>query len=305
MPSCICCAVISAMAVKKIGVIGATSLVGEALLSELEKDGFEIHAFSRKLVSKDTNFPNITWHLYSDILVSDESITEQISDWICLAPIWVISSHSSMLLNYKCKRIVCLSSTSRYTKADSASDNDRVVVRKLVTAENELTIWCEKNQISCLVLRPTLIYGASKDKNIASIASIIKKFGFFPLIGKADGLRQPIHLNDVAIACIKLLKMTVVENGFYNISGAETISYREMVTRVFQALGKRPIFLPLPRFVFVFMVSLFRFLPLFRGVSISMVDRMNQDMAFDHSKATQDFGFKPSPFILSSKDLDV
>jgi len=293
------------MTVRKIGVIGATSLVGEALLSELVKDGFEIHAFSRQEATIDTAFSNINWHLYSDLPGNDEPFTEQISDWICLAPIWVISSHFLMLSNCKCKRIVCLSSTSRYTKVGSASESDREVVRKLVSAENDLAMWCENNQISWLVIRPTLIYGNSKDKNIASIARIIKKFGFFPLIGKANGLRQPIHLNDVAVACIKLLKTTAVENRSYNISGAETISYREMIKRVFQGLGKKPKFLRLPRFVFLFMQSLARFLPLFRGVSISMVDRMNQDMIFDHSKAAHDFGFKPSPFVLSNKDLDV
>jgi len=293
------------MAVRKIGVIGATSLVGEALLIELEKDDFEIYAFSRQEVTRDTFLPNVNWCLYSDFLDTDAALVEQISDWICLAPIWVISSHFPMLLNYKCKRIVCLSSTSRYTKTGSTSGSDREVVSKLVSAENELIKWCDNQQISWLVLRPTLIYGDSKDKNITSIARIIKKFGFFPLIGKADGLRQPIYLNDVAIACIKLLKTTAVENRCYDISGAETINYREMVKRVFQVLGKKPIFIRVPRFVFLFVVSLVRFLPLFRGVSIAMVDRMNQDMIFDNSKAAQDFGFKPLPFVLSSKDVDV
>ena len=62
----------------------------------------------------------------------------------------------------------------------------------------------------------------------------------FPLDGQADGLRQPVHAEDVATACVSALTMPAEANRTYNLSDGETLSYREMVCRVFATVGKLP-----------------------------------------------------------------
>src|SRR5690606_679621 len=94
--------------------------------------------------------------------------------------------------------------------------------------------------ISWTVLRPTLIYGRSTDRNLSEIVKIIRKLRFFPLFGKAQGLRQPIYVDDVAGACVQAAFSANAANKAYNISGAEQLSYKEMVTRVFAAMGQKP-----------------------------------------------------------------
>ncbi|MDI6746185.1 MAG: hypothetical protein QMD17_03475 [Rhodocyclaceae bacterium] len=97
-----------------------------------------------------------------------------------------------------------------------------------------------KQALSVANLPPTLIYGLGRDKNIAEMARFIRRFGFFPVLGKATGLRQPIHTADVAGACLGALRAPDAANRDYNISGGETFAYRDMVARVFVAVGHAP-----------------------------------------------------------------
>jgi hypothetical protein len=46
-----------------------------------------------------------------------------------------------------------------------------------------------------------------------------------------------------------------------------------------------------------------RCLPRFKHLSIAMVERMNQDMVFDHSQAAKDIGYAPRRFAPTEQDL--
>jgi nucleoside-diphosphate-sugar epimerase len=167
----------------------------------------------------------------------------------------------------------------------SSDADERRVVASLISGEKQLINWAEKRGIAWIILRPTLIYGLGRDKNISSIADFIRRFGFFPLLGAARGLRQPIHACDVATACLQALLHTELANQAYNISGGETLAYDEMVRRVFDAMGKNSRLLHIPHLFFRLMLALSKLVPNFRGVSTEMMKRMNQDLIFDHSDA--------------------
>jgi nucleoside-diphosphate-sugar epimerase len=185
----------------------------------------------------------------------------------------------------------------------SSSEAERKFVAELIVAEESLKLWAEENAARWTILRPTLIYGLGMDNNVGVIAGFIQRFHFFPILGKAGGLRQPIHVRDVASACKAALERKEAVNQAYNISGAEILSYREMVTRIFKALDIRPRFLSIPLWMFAVGVSVLRVLPPFKKWSTAMAERMNQDMKFDHAAAASDFGFSPQTFHLDIEDL--
>ncbi|MFM8898671.1 MAG: NAD-dependent epimerase/dehydratase family protein [Burkholderiales bacterium] len=136
------------------------------------------------------------------------------------------------------RRVVALSSTSRFTKVGSGDTAENAIAAKLIDAEARVQAWAKRRGIEWVVLRPTLIYGQGRDKNISEMARFIRRFGFFPLLGSAQGLRQPIHAEDVAAACVAALQAPGAANRAYNLSGGESLAYREMVARVFAALGR-------------------------------------------------------------------
>lgn len=154
-----------------------------------------------------------------------------------------------------------------------------------------------------MVLRPTLVYGFGLDRNLSVIARFIRRFGFFPALGAAKGLRQPVYAGDVAAACVAALLRTEAANHAYNLSGAERLSYREMVKRLFGVLGRPPRFITIPLWMFTLAIMPLKLLPRFRKWTPAMVERMNQDMAFDHEEAARDLGFSPRAFMLDSQDV--
>jgi nucleoside-diphosphate-sugar epimerase len=201
------------------------------------------------------------------------------------------------------RRVVVLSSTSRFTKVGSGDMAEQATAAQLIDGEARLQAWAQSRGIEWVILRPTLIYGLGRDKNINEIACFIRRFGFFAVLGEAKGQRQPIHAEDVAGACLAALQGSGVRNRSYNISGGETLTYREMVARIFTALGRRPRALTVPLWAFRLAVSILRFLPRYRQWSAVMAERMNRDLVFDHTEAVRDLGFKPRAFKLTAEDL--
>lgn len=208
-----------------------------------------------------------------------------------------------MLESYGARKVVALSSTSRFTKDHSPDSEEQLLAKRIADAKAKVQHWAKQQNIEWIILRPTLIYGLGQDRNITEIIRLIRRFGFFPLFGAARGLRQPVHAEDVASACIAALQEPAAANRAFNISGAETLSYRDMVTRIFIALGRRTRVLSVPLWIFRLIVTLIRFHPRYRHWSVAMAERMNQDLVFDHTEAAHVIGFRPRKFILTQEDL--
>lgn len=273
-------------------------MVGESLLPLLIQANWQVTAFSRHALEQSVN--GVQWR---QPLSPYEEKT--IPYWICAAPIWVLPDLFALLEAHGVQRIVVLSSTSRYTKADSPDLEELATVRRLVDAEQQVSAWATSHGVESVILRPTLIYGLGRDKNVSEIARFIGRFGFFPLFGRASGLRQPVHVEDVAAASLSALNAPAATNRDYNISGGETLTYRQMVERIFAALGRRPWLIRIPLSFFRLAVACLRLLPRYRHWSAAMAERMNRDLVFNHDDATRDFGYKPRQFSLSAKDMPV
>jgi len=279
-----------------VGVLGASSLVGAYLLPQLATAGWQVQAFSRQAERMGAiKAEGITWHSPAGKSNADNPVMT-CADWISLAPIWVLSQYFSWMAACGARRVVAVSSTSRWVKTASSDPAERLLAERLAGGEQELTDWASQNKIEWIILRPTLIYGDGRDRNISSIARFIQRFGFFPLLGEGRGLRQPIHAREVAIACRQVLTAQHIANRAYEISGGETLSYRNMVCRVFEALGRHPRIVSVPLWCFRLAAAGAQLLPPFRNLSTAMAERMNQDLVFDHSAASQDWGFTPGPF---------
>jgi len=282
------------------GVLGATSPVGRQVLVQLVGAGHPVVAFSRQ---PQQDGAHVRWARLPD--GAEVAADEPIRYWIALCGIWNLPEHFDMMLRHGVRRIVCLSSTSRFTKTTSSNPQEEAIVRRLTEGERQLAEWAQANGVEWTILRPTLIYGRGTDRNLAEIVKLIRKLGFFPLFGRAEGLRQPVYVDDVAKAATLALFSANAGGNSYNISGAEVLSYREMVVRIFKAMGRKPKFLGVPIWFFNLALFFLRLVPSYRKWNTDMVQRMNRDMVFDHDAARRDFGYDPQCFILRDVDVGV
>ncbi len=283
------------------GVLGASSLVGARAMPILIRDDRRVYAFSRHTEHRTTE-AGVTW-VALPLPSADAHDRFRIRTWLSLMPIWILPQYFSMIEASGACRVVALSSASIVVKSDSSDQGERDLARRLVEGEQALRAWAESRGIEWVILRPTLIYGCGLDKNISEVARFVHRFDFFPLLGRAMGLRQPIHAEDVAAACVMALTVPTAANRTYNFSGGETLPYREIVCRVFSALGKQPRLVTIPLWMFRVAVVLLRVVPRYQHWTAEMATRMNRDVVFDHAEAARDLGLSPRPFVLSPEDL--
>jgi nucleoside-diphosphate-sugar epimerase len=294
------------LAEKEVGVLGATSVVGQCLIPMLVERGWRVRAFSRRQAAND--WPGVEWkQLQKSDSVFGISVDERnpVPFWICAAPVWVLPDYFPLLEAHDARRVIAISSTSRFTKSDSLDQEEAAVARKLSESEDRLCAWAQSKGVDWVIFRPTLIYGLGQDQNVSEIARLIRCLGFFPLAGRALGMRRPVHAEDVAKACVSAIEKAGVIHRAYTLSGGETLAYREMVSRVFTALGCKPRLIEAPLWLFQLAIFFIRRLPRYRHWNVQMAERMNINLVFEHDEASRDFLYSPRPFYLSSKDLPI
>ena len=270
-------------------ILGATGLVGGYIVEHLVRAGERPLALSRSPQTR----PGINWFC-GDLSKPDTLRFPSVATLYCTADATLLPAALPYLFNPSLKRAVIFSSTSVITKLDSEVAAEREKLKKLADAEEEIATACERNNVAWTILRPTLIYAEGRDTNITPLSRLIRRFGIMPLVGGAPGLRQPVHAEDLATGAIAAASSPAAANKFYSLPGGETLSYREMIGRIFDGLRKprRPV--PVP--VFVWRAGFLFVKPLFPTANVAMGTRMMKDMIFDAAPAKRDFGWNPRAF---------
>ena len=282
----------------RVAILGARGFTGGAVLALLVSSGWPVFAFARGLPPRaETPGANPRW------CPLDSPTPAAVAYWISTIPIWELAPYFPLIAASGARRILALSSTSRFSKAGSGDEEERGLAARLEAGERELRAWAETAGIEWVILRPTMIYGAGRDHNVSSLLRFIRRFGFLPVIGAARGLRQPIHVDDLARACVAALTSPAAAGRDYNLGGGEILSYGELCLRLFPALGRRPRLVRIPLWLFRLARPLRGLLPPRLRWLVAMLERMNLDLVFDQQAARTDLDFRPRGFALAADDL--
>lgn len=281
----------------EIWVFGATSAIGHCLLPRLLAEGYQVRAFSRDPSAHLAYHGHrLTWES-ADISVG---MLPTLSGYprvvVHLAPLDLLPPQLDYLINAGMQRLISFGSTSIFTKQNGTA-SERQLMERLCKAEHDIESLCSLHKVRWSILRPTIIYCPGLDRSISLLVRFIRHMRFFPIVGNAAGLRQPVHADDLAKACLSLLSSDRGWNQSYNLSGAETLSYRSMLTRIFLRHGQHPRIIKVPEWIFCTALVLARVLPAYRHLTIEMTRRTDINMVFDHSSAREAFGYDPRPFV--------
>jgi hypothetical protein len=282
------------LAKKYVLLTGINSDVAESLIQTMtDKQRHEVIAVFREgRKASNLKLRCLTTSYFDKAPVDDQP---RFYRWINLAPIWSSNSFRPVLQHSNLERIIAVSSTSITTKADSRNPNELQVVNQLEQGELDTRKIAMDNEAPCVILRPTLIYGGPRNRSINLVKEIIQRFKFFPLFGDGIGLRQPVHVDDVAAACAAFLNRPP-EKELYTVAGGEVLSYRKMISRVFTTLGYKERFMRIPYRVAVLPLWVLSRIPGLQSLAPEIANRMDKDQVFSNEKATQDFDFHPRNF---------
>lgn len=280
-------------------ITGANGVVGAPLCDRLIAEQRPFKTVSR------SSGADVLWDLEQSPSTGSLQAMVGIKSLIHCAPIWFLPAQLDLLLKIGVSRLVVFSSTSVLAKTQSKDDGEQRLVKLLANAEFELDAFCTKHEMALTILRPSMIYGYGRDQNVMQIARFINRFGFMLLVGKAEGKRQPIQADDLVTAALFILDKPVTYGKSYNLAGAETLSYRTMVERIFRGLGRTTRIFSLP--LWLFRIGL-RFLATVSRFSFNpeMASRMSQDLSYSCADARQDFGFQAQAFLTNpERDLSI
>lgn len=268
-------------------VLGATSLVGGYLRPRLKAAGRGVLAVSRNPPAFDDEWS------YADISRGPAGLPAAPAA-IHLAPLWLAPPLIRNMAERGLRRLVAFGSTSRATKVDSADPKERALAARLARAEDDLRRECDAAGVAWTILRPTMIYGGGRDKNLSGVAAVARTFGVAPVAGEGRGLRQPVHADDLAALAVAALEAPSSHGRAYDVGGGTVLTYRAMLEEVCRVTGGRMVAVS-PGLLKAGLRAA-ALLTARRDLSPAMVDRMEQDLVVDDSEARRDLGHRPRPF---------
>ena len=191
--------------------------------------------------------------------------------------------------------MIALSSSSVTFKTQSSNPGERAQAQAQGRAEHKVRILCRDRGTVWTIFRPTLTYDPGRDRNVSRIATFIQRFRFFPVVWPGTGHCQPIHADDVAQAMVAASGTSRAHNRLFDLPGGEILTYREMVLRVFEARGKRPVLIYMPLSLARAAFYLWQKLTGEKYSSASL-ERMNRALTLDPVPVRETLGLTSLPF---------
>ena len=271
-----------------IFVAGLSGQVGDALLARRPADFAPLLALSR---SPQPPTAGVTW------LPGDFHSVACPPEADCLLSLGPLDAFSEWLQRCEVarpRRVVALGSTGARHKRDSPDPAERDEARRLAEGEARLLALGRERGIAVTVLRPTLIYGSGRD-SLSRLAGLARRVRVLPMPAGARGLRQPVHVADVAAAVLACLDSEASHGRAFDLPGGETLPFDAMVERhlAVHAPGTRVLRLPGPLFALAGSVARMAG----RGGGLrGWLWRVGRDQLADRAGAGAAFGYSPRGF---------
>ncbi|RUL76853.1 SDR family oxidoreductase [Dyella choica] len=264
-------------------LFGGSSQIGHYLLPLLAARDEPVVALSREARA---SVPGVTW--LNGHLPDGVPAIEDVSAIFSMGPLQRFVSWLNQAALLHAPRVIAFSSMSAESKRASEVPAERDLSQLLRDSEAALAEACARHGSAWTVLRPTLVYGAGLDKSLTPIAHRAMRLRVFPLPA-GQGMRQPVHAQDLARAALAALDNPVAAGRILAIGGGERLTAGEMFARVRASLPVDTLPLPLP----AWLLRMAR-----RGVGKlrGPLSRLEADLIADNTEMTRLLGIQPRPF---------
>lgn len=276
-------------------VFGGSGQIGAPLLDRLHDAGWRVTAVSR---TPRNDQPGLHWlHGGFDQNPMDdvEGLPREVDAIFSCGPLDHFA-HWYARSKLETGRVLAFGSTSIEVKRGSSDHEERDVAQRLREGEQRVFETAAARGANATLLRPTLVYGAGRDRTLTRIAQLARRWNRFVLPRNANGLRQPVHVADLSMAAFAACDATSAHGRAYALPGGETLPYRDMVARVLATLEPPPRLIEVPSPLFALALLGARALGRVGGFGDAAVARMRSDLVFEVEPARRDFGYAPRPF---------
>lgn len=272
-------------------VFGLTGPLGQAFALALAADDARVIGVSRAPATP--RYPGVSWRRGE--LAGFPDPTGPIAAIVSLGPLDAFASWFAQSALAPA-RVVAIGSTSLHGKMASPDPGERGIAEALQDAERGLAAAARARGCALTLLRPTLLYGNGRDRTISRLVRLARRWRLLPLPARARGLRQPVHVDDVATAVLGALRSATARPGAFDLPGGEILPFDEMVRRSLAvgAPGARVVRLPGPAFRTG--VGILRGLGRLEAAGDGVLARLDQDLVYDPAPARTALGHCPRGF---------
>lgn len=274
----------------RVLVTGGTGFTGSHLLPLLVKRGHRVACLVRNAAQRDAVEQTGAEAVPGD-LADRQSLSQAMAGCQILfnvasvgfghAPNIVAAAQDAGL-----ERAIFVSTTAIFTSLAASSKAVRLAAEETIN----------QSGLAWTVLRPTMIYGTDRDRNMCRLIRYLNKWPVITILGPGTFLQQPVYVQDVAGALFAAAENEATVGRAYNIAGATPLSFNQVIDTVCTALGRRVAKLHLPSKPLLAGLSTAEKLGLRLPIKTEQIMRLNEDKAFDYSAASRDFGFAPLTF---------
>jgi nucleoside-diphosphate-sugar epimerase len=268
--------------VAKLLVFGASGQIGDSLLARLLEAGHQLVGVSR--VARAPR-ERLQW------LVGDlDRALPALPACDAIFSLGPLDRFSAWFAHTRppVAAVIAVSSMSAESKRHSPDPRERALAQRLRDAEQTLLGAASSMQVACTVFRPTMLYGAGRDRSVTRLARFAQRWHLFPLLPGARGLRQPLHVADLAQACSAAWQHRTKDGRVIEIGGGECLTFAELLQRVRASIGAFALPLPLP-------MSLLRALAPARYRAA--IVRLQSDLLADNHVVIAELGVRPRAFL--------
>jgi nucleoside-diphosphate-sugar epimerase len=190
------------------------------------------------------------------------------------------------------RRAVFVSTTGIFSSLETATRATRRAA--------EATI--HGSDLEWTILRPTMIYGASGDRNMERLLRALTKTPAILVPGGGRRLHQPVFVDDVANAIAEVVATRETAGCAYNLAGPGPLTLRDAIQEAGRAIGCSPLLVPVPLRTTVAALRAYERLARRPRIRAEQVERLAEDKAFDIAAACEAFGYSPRSFSVGIRE---
>src|SRR5215207_3804983 len=273
-------------------VTGGTGFTGSHVLPLLLKNGYEVRCLYRPGSDRSALLraqPTMEWALGD--LSDPQSLSAAMQGMDALINIASLGfGHADSILRAAqdagIQRAIFISTTAIFTQLNAGRREVRLAAENAIQASG----------LRYTILRPTMIYGSARDRNMWRLIRWMRYSPIVPVFGDGNSLQQPIYVGDVAQAIVSCVCKDQTIDKRYNIAGKTPLTYNQVIDTMAGQMNRRFRKVHIPSTPVVGLLKFFERLHIPFPIKAEQVLRLNENKNFDYQDAERDFGFSPLSF---------